>query len=79
MPATGWHPKERFNLIDALSLYTIGSSYASFEENKKGKLEKGYLADLIVLNQNIFEILPEKLLDTEVQYTIVGGKIVYRK
>ncbi|HHU55506.1 MAG TPA: amidohydrolase [Acholeplasmataceae bacterium] len=76
-PIGGWFPEESLSLYDAISLYTKGSSYSEFQEHQKGVLKPGYLADLIVLNHDIFSVPAEKLLDTKVEYTIVGGKIVY--
>ncbi|HEY8444670.1 MAG TPA: amidohydrolase [Bacilli bacterium] len=78
-PPQGWNPQEKLTLDEALQLYTQGSSYASFEENKKGIIKSGFFADMIVLNQDIFNITSNQLLKTEVEYTIVGGKIVYQK
>ena len=64
---------------EALRAYTLGSAYASFEEDIKGSIAKGRLADLVVLSRPIFEIEPAQLLETEVVMTIVGGRIVYEK
>jgi predicted amidohydrolase YtcJ len=78
-PEGGWFPEERVSLEDALRAYTLGSAYASFEDDLKGSIEPGKLADLAVLSKNLFAVAPEELLTTEVVCTIVGGKIVYRK
>ena len=56
--------------------YTMGSAYASFEENIKGSIEPGKLADLAVLSQDIFAVDPVKIADTTVYLTIFDGKIV---
>ena len=61
----------------AVELYTLGSAYASFEEDIKGSIEKGKLADIVVLSQDLFEIPVDKIMDTKVVYTILGGKIIY--
>ncbi|MDY0232353.1 MAG: amidohydrolase family protein, partial [Candidatus Saccharicenans sp.] len=53
--------------------------YASFEENIKGTLEPGKLADITIFSQDIFSVEPEEILTTPVQYTIVGGRIVYEQ
>jgi predicted amidohydrolase YtcJ len=58
--------------------YTIANAYASFDESKKGSLETGKLADIVVLDRNIFTIPPVQIPRAVVLYTIVGGKIVYR-
>ena len=65
------------SLEDALRAYTWGSSWANFEEDDKGSLEAGKLADITVLSRNLLEIAPEQILDTEVLYTVVDGRIVY--
>lgn len=73
----GWVPKEIISLEKAIELYTLGSSYGEFMENRKGKLKKGYLADLVLFDRNLLAVPPDELLDSKVNYTIVGGKIVY--
>jgi predicted amidohydrolase YtcJ len=78
-PAGGWHPEQRIALEEALRAYTLEPAYASFEENIKGSIEKGKLADLVVLSRPIFEVEPAELLETEVVMTIVGGRIVYER
>ncbi len=78
-PAEGWFPQERVPMETALRAYTLGTAYGNFEENMKGTLEAGKLADLTVLSQNLFDISPPEILKTEVLYTIVGGRIVYRR
>jgi predicted amidohydrolase YtcJ len=72
-----WLPEESLSLEKAVELYTLGSAYASFEEDIKGSLEAGKLADIVVLSQNIFDVPVEELLNTEVVYTILGGRIVF--
>ena len=76
-PPGGWHPEQKLTVEEAVRLYTLGSAYLSFEENKKVTLEAGKLADFVVLDQNLFEIKPEKIKDTRVLMTVVGGKAVY--
>ncbi len=71
------HPEEKLTAEEALGLYTTGSAYLSFDENRKGRIEEGYLADLTVLSQDILKTPPEKILDTRVLMTVTGGRIVY--
>ncbi|MCI0487618.1 MAG: amidohydrolase [Blastocatellia bacterium] len=78
-PAAGWFPEERITVEDAIRAYTYNTAYANFEEKIKGSIEVGKLADLVVLSKNLLKIAPKELLDTEVIYTIVAGKIVYQK
>lgn len=75
----GWIPEQKISLKEAIRGYTLNGAYAEFAEDIKGSVENGKLADLVVLNQNLFEILPEKILETEVRMTIYNGKIIYRK
>ena len=76
-PKGGWYPEERLSMEKAIELYTLGSAYASFDEKIVGSIEKGKLADIVVLSQDLFEIPEDKIMQTEVVYTIVGGKIIY--
>lgn len=78
-PEAGWFPEERINIEDAIRAYTYNTAYANFEEKIKGSIEVGKLADLTVLSKNLLKVAPRELLKTEVVYTIVNGKAVYRK
>lgn len=74
---TVWHPHERITLAEALKAYTAGSAYGSFREKELGTLEAGKLADIVVLERNLFEIPVEEIPDTKVLLTIVDGKVVF--
>jgi len=78
-PAGGWHPGEKITMAQAIELYTMGSAYAEFQENVKGSVKPGKFADLVVMENNIFEIFPKKILTTSVAMTILAGKIVFKK
>ena len=78
-PEAGWFPEQRIAIEEAIRAYTYNAAYALFEENDKGSIAVGKLADLAVLSQNLRQVAPAALLDTEVLYTIVDGKVVYRK
>lgn len=78
-PPDGWYPEERVSRLDALKMYTLNAAYAAFEEDIKGSLIQGKLADITVLSKDILSIPEPGLLQTEVLMTIVGGKIVYQK
>ena len=65
--------------MEALRSYTVENAYAAFEENLKGTLKVGKLGDVTVLSQDILTIPDDQILKTEVEYTIVGGKVVYQK
>lgn len=66
-------------VMDALRMYTYNGAYASFEENIKGSIEPGKLADMIVLSDDILAIAPEKICDVKVDLTMIDGKILYRR
>ena len=76
-PTGGWIPKERISLADALRAYTLGAAFAGHREKREGSLEPGKLADLIVVDHNLFLIEPTEIGKTEVLMTMVGGKVVY--
>ncbi len=78
-PAGGYEPGEKMSRDLALRSYTINGAYAAFEENLKGSIEVGKLADLTVLDKDIMTIDEDEILDTKVEMTIIGGKIVYSR
>ncbi len=69
---------EKLTVEEAVRLYTLGAAYAEFQENVKGSITVGKLADLIVISNNIFKMEPAKIREARVLMTMVGGKIVYR-
>jgi len=71
-------PQNTISLEDAIRGYTINAAYASFDEDIKGSIEVGKLADLIILSDNLFEMEPEDTKRVETLLTVVGGKEVYR-
>jgi hypothetical protein len=75
----GWHPEEKLTVEEAVRLFTIWNAYGAFEENKKGSLEIGKAADLIILDKDIFEVEPHDIASIKVIATIVDGKTVYEK
>lgn len=77
-PTGGWHPEDKLTLKEALKGVTTWAAYAACEEGKKGKLENGYLADLVVLNKNPLKIEEKDIQTLEVLQTWVGGKMVYQ-
>lgn len=74
-----FYPDQRMSREEALRSYTINGAYAAFEEDIKGSLTPGKLADITVLSQDILTIPEEDIPSTEVVYTIVGGKVVYSR
>ncbi|MEE4161417.1 MAG: amidohydrolase [Woeseiaceae bacterium] len=75
---TLFYPQEAYPRDRALYSYTMGNAIAAFEEDIKGSITPGKLADIAVLSQNLLEVADDALLDTEVVMTIVGGKVRYR-
>ena len=79
-PAEGWYPEQRLTIEEAIEAYTKNPAWATFDEDVKGTLTPGKLADIAVFDTNLVEAGnedPARLLEAEVKYTIVDGKIVY--
>ncbi|MGH9595566.1 MAG: amidohydrolase [Edaphobacter sp.] len=72
-----FQPQEKISLDEAIYAYTQASAFAEFREKEKGRLEPGYLADLIILDRDITSATPQQLLHTRVLRTIVNGETVY--
>ena len=70
-------PQEAFSVKEALDSYTSAGAYSSFEASIKGKIERGMLADFVVLSENPFEISPDKISEITVCETYVGGRKVF--
>ena len=75
--AAPWHPEQLVTREEALRMFTIDAAYGAFEEDLKGSLEVGKLADMVVLSRDIMTIAAPEILETEVLTTILGGRIVY--
>ena len=74
----GWVPKQKITLEEAIRAYTTGAAYAEFSEKEKGSVTVGKLADVIVLDSDLFALAPERIKDVKVVGTIVGGRVVYQ-
>jgi predicted amidohydrolase YtcJ len=74
----GWFPEQRLTVAEALRAYTFGAAYAAFQENDKGTITPGKLADVVVLSEDLFRISPERIKDVRVDITILGGRVVYK-
>ncbi len=72
-----YFPAQKITMDQAIAAYTMGSAFGEFEEKEKGKLVAGMLADFVVLDRDPTSTAPEKLLQTKVLWTVVGGKTVY--
>ncbi len=75
----GWLPEQKITIEEAIKAYTLDAAYASFEENIKGSIEVGKLADMVVLSDDILTIDPVKIWDVKVEMTIFDGKIIYKR
>lgn len=71
-------PKQCMTRMEALKSYTLSNAFAAFEDNQKGSLASGKLADITVLSRDILTIAEDRIPDTKIVYTIVGGKIAYQ-
>lgn len=73
----GWFPEQKISVKEAIEAYTINNAYAAFEENEKGSITVGKLADFVVLEEDILSIDLVRIEKVEVAMTILGGKVVY--
>jgi len=73
----GWHPEQAVSREQALKMFTTWPAYAAFEENDKGSIEVGKLADFTVLSQDIMKIPEPEILKTHAVMTVVGGEIIF--
>jgi predicted amidohydrolase YtcJ len=72
-------PDDRLSIPEAIAGYTRNGAYLTWEEDIKGTIEPGKLADFVVIAEDVLEIDPEELLDLTVDMTIVGGAILYER
>ena len=78
-PAGGWFPEQRMSREEALRSWTIEGAYAAFEEDRKGSLEAGKMADFVMLSGDIMTMPAAEISRTRVTLTVAGGKIVYQR
>lgn len=78
-PGDGWFPDQKLSMEKAIELYTLGSAYAEFMEDRKGKIKPGYLGDVVIFNQDLMTLPHDQIMSAKVDYTIVGGRIVYKR
>jgi predicted amidohydrolase YtcJ len=78
-PKGGWLPDQLMTREETLKSWTFDGAFAAFEEDTKGTLAPGKLADFVVLSQDIMKVAPEQILKTEVLMTVLGGEMVYSK
>ena len=73
----GWVPEQKIGVEEALRAYTVEAAYASFEEDVKGAIQVGLLADLVLLDRDLTRIPSEEIAETRVLKTVVGGRVVH--
>ncbi len=78
-PESGYEPEQKMTREEALKSYTLDAAFGAFEENIKGSIQTGKLADFTIFTKDIMQIGESELLSTEVAMTIVGGKVVFEK
>lgn len=78
-PENGWLPEQKLSVEQAVYLFTMGSAYCTYEENIKGSITPGKLADLVVLSEDVFGIPPDEIKNVQVEKTFVGGKLQYER
>ena len=75
----GWFPEQKITIEEALRAYTMGVARAGFQEERLGMLRNGMLADLVLLDSDLFRLPPPMLKDARVQATVVGGRVVFER
>jgi predicted amidohydrolase YtcJ len=78
-PGDGWFPDQKLTIEKAIELYTLGSAYAEFAEDRKGMIKPGYLGDVVIFNRDFTTCPHDQIMTTKVDYTIVGGKVIYER
>lgn len=76
-PKTGWFPEQRLTVQESLYYYTYGSAWAEHLDDVKGTLAPGRLADFVLTDRDLFTVPPEEILEARIDYTVVGGEIVW--
>lgn len=68
-----------FRKEKAIKLYTLGSAYAEFMQDRKGMIKKGYLGDMVIYDKDLMKMPSEEIMKVLVDYTVVGGMVVYKQ
>ena len=76
-PKSGWFPEQKLSVWESIYYYTFGSAYGEHLEGVKGTLAPGRLADMVIMDRDLFTIDPAEILEAQVDYTIVGGRVVW--
>jgi predicted amidohydrolase YtcJ len=75
----GWVPEQKISVDETVRAYTVGSAYAEFQDNVKGSITVGKLADLVLLSRDIFKIDAKEIESVKVVLTMVDGRVVYEE
>jgi hypothetical protein len=75
----GWVPEQKISVEEALRAYTAGGAFAGFDEAERGTLERGKLADFVLVDRDLTRIPPEEIRDAKVLMTVVGGRVVHER
>jgi predicted amidohydrolase YtcJ len=75
----GWVPEQKITVEEALRAYTAGAAYAEFAGGEKGSLERGKLADFVLIDRDLTRVPPETIRDARVMMTVVGGQVVFNR
>ena len=78
-PDGGWFPEQKISVHEALKAYTINNAYAAFEDDIRGSIKAGKLADIAVCDLNLIKIDPSDILNMNIEMTIVDGKVVFER
>jgi len=74
-----FYPEQVMTRMEAIKSYTLDAAYGAFEEDDKGSLEEGKLADIVILSKNLLTCTDAEILKTEILYTIIGGEVKHQK
>ena len=74
----GWIPEQKISVEEAVRAYTVGSAFAEFQDDQKGTIATGKLADLVILSHDIFKIDPVEIDKAQVIMTMMDGRVVYQ-
>jgi predicted amidohydrolase YtcJ len=77
LPPEGFFPEQRIDVYSAMDNYTAGTAYSNFDEQRTGRIKPGYLADLVLLDRDIFTVPPEEIGKSRVLLTMIGGKTAF--
>ncbi|HUS86638.1 MAG TPA: amidohydrolase [Bacteroidales bacterium] len=75
----GWFPEEKLTMEQAIEMYSLGSAYSQFMEDRKGMIKSGYLADIVITDRDLLTVPENEIMKTLVDVTIIGGKIVFER